>query len=134
MSTLQQQIEARLGETVDADQLTSWESEALMWAVHLAPNKRGEWISYESLPGDVQVCLIAAISRKLGNPNGIKQETIGEYSYTLASPQGASGVSLFTDAEATIIRRVAGMRSTANMSVPLCVPAVLDLDAPEVAR
>jgi hypothetical protein len=133
LSQLQSAVEARSGLEVDAVWLSSAFDEALAFIRLLAPCKRAEWIDFDSLPPDVVAVLIAALTRMVLNPKGIRQETIGEYSYTLAGVNalGGSGTGPFTGAEGRIISVNAGCGGSFK-SVPMTAPAVLNLDAPEV--
>lgn len=68
----------------------------------LAPCKRDVWLTPDDVPGDVLVVLADALARIQMNPNGLRTEQVGEYSYTRAGD--SVGESVFTDDEVDIIR------------------------------
>jgi hypothetical protein len=127
-------VEARSGVEVDEDWLVVAADEVLTFVRLLAPCKRNEWTSISALPSDVQSVVVSALARMASNPRGIRQETIGEYSYTLAGVNAAGGVGTgpFSPSEARVITAVAGCGGGFK-SVPMVVPAPLRIDAPESA-
>jgi hypothetical protein len=130
--TLLSAVMNRTGTEVDAEWLAEAEAEALAYVRLLAPSKRRSWLTYADLPIDVKVVVAAALSRMAMNPKGIRQETIGEYSYTLAGGGGRHESSgPFTPAEARIIAVTAGDGGRTR-TVSLASPDILGLDTPEV--
>ena len=128
-------VEARSGETVDPLWLEQAELEAMVYVRNLAPCKADSWLLWNDTPADVQVVIVSALSRSVMNPNNVKQETIGEYSYTLAAASSGSNgdAGPFTADEVDIITSIAGCGAATVMSVELTPPPVLPLDTPEVA-
>ncbi|MCB0966272.1 MAG: hypothetical protein KDB37_05505 [Ilumatobacter sp.] len=55
-------------------------------------------------PSIVRMVICAAVLRVLRNPDGKRQETIEDYSYTLAVGEGEPGSVYFTEAELTRLR------------------------------
>lgn len=118
----------RTGAVVDEAWL-EWAYAEVMATIRLsAPCKRATWLAYADLPADVQAAVVSSLSRMSQNPRGIRQETIGEYSYTLTASNGPGGP--FTSTEARIIAALAGCGGSVK-SVPFTSPDVLVLDAPE---
>jgi hypothetical protein len=132
LAALEQAVEARSGVDVDPEWLAVAAAETLTYVRLLAPCKRSEWTSWAALPLDVQVVCVASLSRMASNPRGIRQETIGEYSYTLAGSSSGSGTGTgpFSGAEARVITSASGCGG-ALKSVHVTAPAPLDIDNPE---
>lgn len=132
-SALYAAVEARAGEPVDEQWLEQGLAEAMAYVRLLAPCKRATWTDYAALPADVKAVLVRALTRMHLNPRGIRQETIGEYSYTLSSDSGEFYSGPFSPAEARIITSLSGCGGAAR-SITLELPPVLHLDAPETYR
>lgn len=100
----------RTGITVDPAWADAKASELLVQVRQLAPAKRTTWTTFEALPADVQIVVLAALGRVAENPRGYRSEQVGDYSYQLGGPRlGASGV--FTMPEEAVIAREAGSSS-----------------------
>lgn len=132
-SALTAAVAARNGQPVDEDWLEQALAEAMAYVRLLAPCKRSTWVGYSDLPADVQSVVIASLARAADNPRGIKQETIGEYSYTLVSGAN-SETGPFNRAEARIITGNSGcggqLTSVTMTLPPLRVLGTPDLDVP----
>ena len=102
---LAQAIEDRTGQPVDEAWLETVVNELMAYIRMLAPCKRDEWETIEDLPSDITAILVAAIARIMLNPRNLRQETIGEYSYTVGT--GGNG-DMFTDLERRVISSIAG--------------------------
>lgn len=128
-------LEALLGEVVDSAWLEQVLALAMAYLHLLAPCKKDEWLGWDDLPVDVQTIVIAAIVRHHSNPRGIRQETIGEYSYTLDAGVTASnsGGGPFSRDEARLVSAIAGCGGSFK-SVKIVSPDVLPLDTPELGE
>lgn len=105
-------------------------AELLVQVRQLAPSKRTTWTSFEALPVDVQVVVLAALGRVAENPRGYRSESVGDYSYQLGGPRlGASGV--FTVPEEAVIGREAGTAS-GLYSVGLDGSVTLPQETPDI--
>jgi hypothetical protein len=122
-------IEARTGQPVDADWLEQASAEAMAYVRLMAPCKKSEWTDFASLPPDVQAIFVAALARSADNPRGIKQETIGEYSYTLVSGAGSSSTGPFSPSEQRIITSSSGCGGAVK-SVAVTMPELRPLAVP----
>lgn len=114
----------------DADWVDAVFSEAMAYVRLLAPCKRSVWVDWASLPEDIQSMVTSGMARVANNPRGIRQETIGEYSYTVAGNSAVDG-GFFTPTETRIISAVAGCGGGIR-TVPMTFEAPLHLDAPEL--
>ena len=106
--------------------------EALAYVRVLAPCKRAVWVDWDTLPADVQSVVTSAMARVSMNPRGIRQETIGEYSYTVAGNSAVDG-GFFAPGETRVITSSAGCGGEIR-TVPLTLDPVLPLDTPEVGE
>ena len=88
--------------------------QAMVYVRLLAPCKAATWLTYADLPHDVKVMLIAAVGRLFSAPNGVRQETIGEYSVTYGSG-GTADTGPFTAAEAKVITQTAGCSGSGKL-------------------
>ncbi|MFZ9392585.1 MAG: hypothetical protein ACO28P_01395 [Ilumatobacteraceae bacterium] len=130
MGTLMQAVTDRLGRAPDQQWLDQASLEAFAYIRLFAPCSRDQWLDWGDLPDDVAAVLVAALSRMADNPRGYRQETIGEYSYTLAGG-GASSTGPFSPSEARIIAAVAGCGGSIK-TIRVSSPAPLPIDAPEL--
>ena len=122
-------VSARIGRTIDSTWVDTALAEAMAYVRLLAPCKKATWLSWGDLPLDVQAVVAAAIARFAENPRGYRQETIGEYSYTVGSGSvGTNGP--FTAAEARIIASESGCGGSFK-TVHMTSPAPLSLEVPE---
>jgi hypothetical protein len=115
---------------VDDHWLTVLEAEAMAYVRLLAPCKRDTWLTFANLPADVQIIVSAALSRFAENPQGYRQMTIGEFSYTVGN--GGSARGPFSASEAQVIRSAAGC-SGELVSVQMTTPAPLNIEAPDIS-
>jgi len=116
-------VTARLGEPVDEPFLEQAYAETMAFLRVMVPTKKKEWIQWEVCPVDIQAVLAASLARQCANPRSIRQESIGEYSYTLSS--GAAGLMPFTAMEQRVIFAEAGMNGRIR-SVKMSKPPLLD--------
>jgi len=116
-------VSARLGEPVDESFLEQAYGETMAFLRVMVPNKKKDWIQWETCPADVQAVLVSSLARQCANPRSIRQESIGEYSYTLSS--GAAGLMPFTAMEQRVIFAEAGV-SGRMRSVKVGKPDLLD--------
>jgi len=116
-------VSARLGEPVDEAFLEQAYAETMAFLRVIAPNKKKDWLQWEVCPTDVQAVLVTSLARQAANPRSIRQESIGEYSYTLSS--GAAGLMPFTAMEQRVIAAEAGLNSRLR-SVQMSRPSLLD--------
>lgn len=104
-------LDALIARTGSSDYDSVWVdavfAESLAYVRLLAPCKRSAWVDWDTLPEDVQAVVTSAMARLALNPRGIRQETIGEYSYTVAGQSAVDG-GFFSVPEARIIGAVAG--------------------------
>lgn len=120
-----------LNETVvDQYWLEQAYAEAMAYIRMIAPGKKLEWLEYADLPTDVQTILIAALLRKHSNPRGIRQESIGEYSYTISSDAVRVDAGPFSYSEVKLIKFAAGA-GTSMSSVTMLLPPVLPFAMPD---
>jgi hypothetical protein len=122
-------LESRLGRPVDDQWLAVVEGEAMAYVRLLAPCKREDWLQFSNLPADVQIVLASALTRIAENPQGYRQMTIGEFSYTIGGSGSARGP--FSASEVQIIRALGGC-SGELFSVRMETPAPLNIAAPDV--
>ena len=129
-------LEALVARTGSSDHDPDWVdavfAESLAYVRLLAPCKRSVWLDWATLPDDVRAVVTSAMSRMAMNPRGIRQETIGEYSYTIAGQSPVDG-GFFTGYEARIIGAIAGCGGGIR-TVPVSLELPLNLDAPEVSE
>ena len=129
-------LEALIARTGSTDHDPLWVDaiflEALAYVRVLAPCKRADWVDWVNLPEDVQSVVTSAMARVSMNPRGIRQETIGEYSYTVAGNSAVDG-GFFSPGETRVITSSAGCGGGIR-TVPLTLEAPLHLDAPEVGE
>lgn len=130
-AALTEAVGKRTGTTPNEDWLETAFAEVMATVRLIAPCKRETWQDYSDLDPDVQAILVACLSRLALNPRGIRQETIGEYSYTLAAGANPSGP--FTEHEARIIIAASGCAGFTG-SVEVTPPPVLSIEAPEVSN
>ena len=127
-------FDALVARTGSSDHDPAWVDsvfvEAMAYVRLLAPCKRSVWTDWVSLPSDVQAVITSAMARVALNPRGIRQETIGEYSYTVAGQSAVDG-GFFSAPEARIIGAAAGCGGSVR-TVRLTLDPVLPLDAPEL--
>ena len=128
LEELAQAIEDRTGQPVDLAWLAQVVAEILAIIRLLAPCKIDIWQTIEDLPPDIIAVVVAAISRILVNPRGLRQETIGEYSYTINSTGNGD---LFTDTEKRIIASVAACGGSFKSITMKVVPPPIDLATPD---
>jgi hypothetical protein len=118
-------IQDLLDQPVDVARAKAILDQGMTYVRLLAPCKKSVWLTYEDLPHDVKVALIAAGARMLSAPNGVRQETIGEYSVTYGG-SGSSDAGVFLPSEARVIASIAGCGGSFR-TIPMTSPAVLDL-------
>ena len=128
LEELAQAIEDRTGQPVDLAWLAQVVAEILAIIRLLAPCRVDTWLTIEDLPPDIIAVVVASISRILVNPRGLRQETIGEYSYTINSTGNGD---LFTDTEKRIIASVAGCGGSFKSITMKVVPPPIDLATPD---
>ena len=128
LEELAQAIEDRTGQPVDLAWLAQVVAEILAIIRLLAPCRVDTWQTIEDLPPDIIAVVVAAISRILVNPRGLRQETIGEYSYTINSTGNGD---LFTDTEKRIIASVACCGGSFKSITMRVVPPPIDLATPD---
>lgn len=104
LQELADKIESLTGQPVDLGWLEQALAVIVAYVKVLAPCKRDEWVTIDDLPDDVIAVIVAALARWMVNPRNLRQETIGEYSYTVGSSDG----ELFSDMEKRIIAGIAG--------------------------
>jgi len=128
LEELAQAIEDITGKPVDPEWLEQMAAMMLAFIRVLAPCKRDEWITVEDLPQDVVTILAAALARIVMNPRGLKQETIGEYSYSVDT---WSNSDVFTDMEKRVISSVAGCGGTFKSIVMGVTPPPVKMTEPD---
>jgi len=116
-------VSARLGEPVDEPFLEQAYAETMAFLRVMVPTKKKDWMQWDTCPADVQAVLVSSLARQCANPRSIRQESIGEYSYTLSS--GAAGLMPFTAMEQRVIFAEAGV-SGRMRSVKVGRPDLLD--------
>ncbi len=125
-------VTARTGSDVEELWCEQIFAEAMTYLRLLAPCKRRTWREYSDLPEDVQTVVVSVISRQAMNPRNIRQETLGEYSYTLASGAGYGLNGPFNAAEARIIA-VWSACGGAVTTIQMTPPDLVNIDAPEAS-
>lgn len=79
-------------------------SPQVLAAVHvLAPHKTEDWATFADLPTAIYAICVDALAQHLANPNRLRSETVGDYSYSRA---GAIDV-WFTPQQVDIIKSLA---------------------------
>jgi len=116
-------VSARLGEAVDVQFLEQAYAETMAFLRVLAPCRRKEWLQWEVCPPDIQAVLVTSLARQAANPRGIRQESIGEYSYTFSN--GSAGLMPFTAMEQRVINAESECGGRIR-SVKMTKPALLD--------
>ena len=104
LQELADRIEDLTGQPVDLGWLEQALAIIVAYVKVLAPCKKDEWGTIDDMPDDIVAVIVAALARWLVNPRNLRQETIGEYSYTVGSSDG----ELFSDMEKRIISSIAG--------------------------
>ena len=105
LQDLADKIEDLTGQPVDLGWLEQALAIIVAYVKVLAPCKKDEWVTIDDMPDDIVAVIVAALARWMVNPRNLRQETIGEYSYTVSS--GSDG-ELFSDMEKRIISGIAG--------------------------
>ena len=106
-SGLLKAVTDRLGRQPDPAWLEQAAMEAFAYIRLIAPCRKSEWLDWHSIPDGVGAILVAALARTADNPRGYRQETIGEYSYTLG-PSGGGATGIFSPGEARVIASEGG--------------------------
>lgn len=91
-------------------------SPQVLAAVHaIAPHKAEDWDSFESLPPAVYGVCVDALAERLSNPNRLRSETVGDYSYSRAGSMD----SWFSREQQDIIKSLAFGSTSPTYSVEL---------------
>lgn len=121
----------RTGLTVEPAWAQAKVDELLVAVRQLAPAQRDLWVVFDDVPTDVGIIILTALARAAENPRGYRQETIGEYSYTVGGARmGSSGV--FTVPEENVIARLGGNGSGDLYSVQMLGSLDLPATTPDI--
>ena len=128
LQELADKIEDLTGQPVDLGWLEQALAVIVAYVKVLAPCKKDEWVTVDDLPDDVIAVIVAALARWMVNPRNLRQETIGEYSYTIGA---ASDGELFSDMEKRIIAGIAGCGGSFKSVTMPVVPAPVAMTTPD---
>lgn len=127
LQDLADKIEDLTGQPVDLGWLEQALAVIVAYVKVLAPCKKDEWVTVDDLPDDIIAVIVAALARWMVNPRNLRQETIGEYSYTVGSTDG----ELFSDMEKRIIAGIAGCGGSFKSVTMPVVPAPVAMTTPD---
>ena len=128
LQELADKIEDLTGQPVDLGWLEQAVAVIVAYVKVLAPCKKDEWVTIDDLPDDIIAVMVAALARWMVNPRNLRQETIGEYSYTIGA---ASDGELFSDMEKRIIAGIAGCGGSFKSVTMPVVPAPVAMTTPD---
>jgi hypothetical protein len=76
----------------------------------------------ETVPGPVRVVIIAMVRRGIGNPRGVTQESLGDYSYSQGSDSGGVATLYMTRREKKIVRKAVGQLGAGGIDMEGWLP------------